>query len=518
MNPPKVKKSTIAINWIHRHVRVPDGKYAGRPIKLAGFQKRFIRDVYDNPAVTRSAILSVGRKNAKTATTAMLMLLHLCGPFAKQNSQLYSIANTRDQASILYRMAVAMLLQAPTLLPHVKITDSKKLITVPKIGNTYQALSADATGSKTQGYSPIWFCADEIGQTRGPSNKLFDAMMTGQAAHEAPLAMLISTQAEQDGDLLSILIDDALAGNDPKTICHLYHAPPDADPWSESALIAANPAWDDFINQDELRHAQSKAKRMPSFEVEFLNKHLNRRIEKSEQFIAREIWQENSRKPECYKGKKVYIGLDLSSTRDLTAMSIIHRNDDDQSVSVNMRFWLPEYAIGEKERLDRVPYQTWEKQGLLSLTPGKSVEYGFVAAELWKIADECDVQVVSFDRWNLKYFKQAMLEQGIPDDWIERTFKPFGQGFQSMSPAIRNMESLILNGDFHHGENPILTWNMRNIKIVRDPAGNRKFEKVSGTRRIDGAVAAVMAIGSMNETEGDKKPKSYLETGPLLVL
>ena len=518
MTSLEVKKSVIAINWIESNLFIPDGRMAGKPFKLAGFQKEFIRKVYDNPAGTRTSILSLPRKNAKTAITAVLMLLHLCGPFAHMNSQLYSIANTRDQAAILYKYAVQVAMMSPNIRPFLKVTASKKMLSCHQLGTVFQALSADATGSKSQGYSPIWFCADEIGQTVGPRNPLFDAMRTGQAAHENPMMFLISTQAAQDGDLLSQLIDDAQADSDPKTVCVLYHAPVDMDIFSEEALKVANPAWDEFINKEELKNFQAQAKRMPSFENEFRNKYLNMRIEKNEAFIAKPIWDENKTKPEDYFGKKVFLGIDLSESRDLTSCAVIHLNEDGHSFSVNMRYWLPEHGIADKARQDRIDYPTWERNGLLCLTPGKSVDYDFVAAEIARLHEDCDIQAVAFDRWNLKHFRKSLVDQGISENWIDKTFVEFGQGFKSMSPAIRELESLLLKGDFHHGANPILTWNFRNIKVIRDPAGNRKFDKLGKTRRIDGAVASVMAVSAAQERLGKPSFKSYLEEDDMIFL
>lgn len=522
MTTPQVKKSTIAINWIEKMLIAPDGAKVGSPIKLLDFQKRFLRDVYDcpHPDGCRLAIWSAARKNSKTLLVACIFALHCIGPFAHPNSQLYSMAMTRDQASETFRYMLAMLRLNPAFDGHYKARESTKFIKFPRIGTTFQALSADKDGAKTQGKSPIVFVFDEAGQTVGPTNPLFDAMFTGQSAHKNPMAFLISTQSAQASDLLSIAIADALEGNDPRTVCHLYTTDPATDPWSVEALKQANPAWDaPFFNQKDKIFQQERAQRMASYENDFKNKHLNMMIEKNEAFIAKPIWDENAKKPEDYRGKKVYIGLDLSSTRDLTACSIIHLNEDGESYSVNMKYWLPEFGIAEKERLDKIPYQAQVKKGLLSLTPGKSVDYDFVSSEIAKLNEECDIQVVSFDRWNLKHFTKSMVSSGISEKWIEDTFKPFGQGFQSMSPAIRQIESLLLNGKFHHGgTNELLTWNFRNIKIIRDPAGNRKFDKLGYTRRIDGAVACVMAIAPAIEGSEKRKFTPYYADEDIMFL
>lgn len=510
----KMTRGEIAIAWIEKYLCIPEGKLVGQPFKLAEFQKDFLRQTYDNPAGTRTAILSMGRKNGKTALIAAIMLLHLVGPFAVRNSQTYSMAMTRDQAAILYDLMVKTISVSPKIEPFVKVTDYKKELSVPEIGTRYRALASDVAGKKSQGYSPVFFVADELGQVSGPASPLFDALFTGQGAHDKPLAIVISTQAASDSDLLSIMIDSAK--DDPKTILSLHTAPKEGSIFTAKALNAANPALKaGFLNIEELKTLQEKAKAMPTFELEFRNKNLNQRVEKNTPFIGVSQWKKNGvTAAEDYRGKKVWVGLDLSSTRDLTAAAIVHENADGESYSVNMRFWLPDDGLADKARHDKVPYDTWKKAGVLSTTPGPTVDYAFVAHEVAKLKEECDIQKIAFDRWNWKHFRPELENEGLDRYWIDQVFHSFGQGFKSMSPSIRRLEELLLNGRFHHGNNPILTWNFQNIKVTYDPAQNRKFDKMARNRRIDGAVASVMAIGAA--TEAEVKDNSYLENEDMI--
>ncbi|TQE93740.1 MAG: terminase, partial [Spiribacter salinus] len=207
-------------------------------MKLRNWQKQWIKSIYDQP--TRRAIISVGRKNSKTATSACLLLLHLVGPEARVNSQLYSAAQSRDQASIVFNLAAKMVRQNPVLSDYITIREAAKQLVCAEIGTTYKALSADA--STAYGLSPAFVVHDELGQVRGPRSELYEALETAAGAQEAPLSVIISTQAATDGDLLSVLIDDALSGEDPETRLWLYTAPDDADPFSHEAQKAANPA------------------------------------------------------------------------------------------------------------------------------------------------------------------------------------------------------------------------------------------------------------------------------------
>jgi phage terminase large subunit-like protein len=204
------------IAFIEQVCFVPEGAYVGRKLKLLDWQKTEIRKIYDNPVGTRRAIISMPRKNAKSTLSACLLLAHLCGPPArnKANSQLYSAAQSRDQAGIVFALACKMVRQNPDLRGAVTIQETAKALTCPELGTRYRALSAESTTAF--GLSPAFTIFDELGQVRGPRSPLYEALETATAAQENPLTVIISTQAPTDADLLSILIDDALAGHDRK--------------------------------------------------------------------------------------------------------------------------------------------------------------------------------------------------------------------------------------------------------------------------------------------------------------
>ncbi len=490
-----------AARWIETNCYVPEGMNVGKPVRLTAPQKQWLKELYDTP--TRTFILSMGRKNGKTAFSAFLLLLHLCGPMAKQNSQLYSAAQSRDQAAILFRYASQVVLMSPALSQYVEVKESAKELRCPALGTVFKALSADA--STKYGLSPVFTVHDELGQVRGPSSPLYTALETGCAAHERPLTVIISTQAPTDQDLLSMLIDDALAGADPEIKVQLYTAPKDTDPFSEQAIAAANPHFYDFMNRKETKKLAANAKRMPSLEADYRNLNLNQRVEARDPFVTEAIWKLNGKTPRDLVGQKVWAGLDLSSVNDLTALVLVSESGD-----VIPYFWLPAEGLREKSEKDRVPYDIWERQGFLRTTPGNAVQYDYVAAEIAQIFQDLDVRAVSFDRWNMKFLMPALEKAGVPPGIRER-FTEFGQGFQSMSPALRELETRLLTGRLRHGMHPILEMCARNATVLRDPAGNRKFVKGKATGRIDGMVALAMAIGVMPaQTENTKIHQGFL--------
>lgn len=482
--------------WIESHCRVPDGKLVGRQVKLTTAQKGWIKQIYDTP--TRTFILSMARKNAKTATSAFLLLLHLCGPEAKPNSQLYSAAQSRDQASILFGYASKVVRMSPELSEYVQIKESAKTLVCPELGTMYRALSADA--STAYGLSPVFSVHDELGQVKGPRSELYEAIETASAAHEEPLSIIISTQAPTDADLLSVLIDDALTGSDPRIKVALHTAPLDIDPFSDEAIKAANPHFNVFMNKAEVRKQAADAKRLPSMEAGYRNLILNQRVEAKSPFINRTIWQENGAEPVDLEGEEVWGGLDLSSVSDLTALVLAGRDG-----SVVSAFWLPGVGIAEKSRADRVPYDLWAKEGYLNLTPGRAIEYEYVAEYLRGMFDRYKVQALAFDRYNMRFLKPWLERAGFTAAEMEK-FVEFGQGFASMSPALRELEARLLGKKLKHGNHPVLTMCAANAIAVDGPtAGTRKFGKPSASRRIDGMVALAMAIGVMPEEKAAER-------------
>lgn len=494
------------IRWIESMCRIPDGKLVGKPVRLTDAQKGWIRQIYDTP--TRTFILSMARKNAKTATSAFLLLLHLCGPEAKHNSQLYSAAQSRDQAAILYGYASKVVRMSPDLSEYVFPKESAKTLVCPELGTTYRALSADA--STAYGLSPVFSVHDELGQVKGPRSELYEAIETASAAHESPLSIIISTQAPTDADLLSLLIDDALTGADPRIKVALHTAPMALDPFSDEAIRAANPHFDVFMNREEVRKQATDAKRLPAQEASYRNLILNQRVEARSPFVTHTVWKENGAIPDEIEGQGIYCGLDLSSTTDLTALVAVSEYGD-----VVPTFWLPDDGLSEKSRADRVPYDLWKKQGFLATTPGRAIEYDYIAAFLRDLFDRCDVRAMAFDRYNMKFLRPCLERVGFTEEELGR-FVEFGQGFVSMSPALRELETRLLGSKLKHGNHPVLEMCAKNATVVTDPAGNRKFIKGKATGRIDGMVALAMAVGVMPTNAVQGIPLDDIINNPLI--
>jgi phage terminase large subunit-like protein len=484
------------IRWIYRWIRVPDGKNAGQPLALRPWQQRVIHDIYDND--TRRAIISVGRKNGKTALAAVLLLVHLCGPKAIRNTELYSTALSRDQAAVLFMLAAKMVRLSPDLRSLVIIRETVKQLYCPRLGTIYGSLSADA--STAMGKSPIFLVHDELGQVHGPRHRLYDAMETATSAHEAPLSIVISTQAPNDNDLLSILIDDAETGEDPRTRLALFTAPENLDPFDRETIKMANPAFGDFQNEREIMDMANAARRMPARENEYRNLILNQRVEAVSAFVSKDVWKENGAQPGPLR--IVHAGLDLAEVNDLTAFIMI--SEDRGKFDVGCTFWLPEIGIVERSRKDRVAYDVWAEQGYLKLTPGRTIEYSYVAERIVEAVRTYDVRKIAFDRYNMRHLRPWLIQAGMTEAQIDNVFVDFGQGFISMAPALRTLESLLGNCRLRHGMHPVLSMCAGNAVVKMDEAGNRKLDKKRSRGRIDGMVALAMAAGVADTTSHEK--------------
>jgi phage terminase large subunit-like protein len=489
------------IAFIERHCPTPDGAHVGKPMKLDAFQRRFIVAIYDNPVGTRRALLSLARKNGKTALIAGLVLAHLVGPEAKLNSQLVSGAMSRDQAALVFNLASKMVQLSSTLAGIVRIVPSgKRLLGLP-LNTEYKALAAD--GKTAHGLSPVLAILDEIGQVRGPQSDFVDAITTSQGAHEAPLLIAISTQAASDADLLSVWLDDAKASNDPRIVCHLYEAPAGCDLMDPAAWKAANPALGLFRSEADLREQMLQAQRMPSMENSARNLLLNQRVSTESPFVSPDVWKSCGTDPLPFEGT-VYCGLDLSARTDLTALVLVGLVDNVWQVVPH--FWTPEVGLQERARRDRSPYDLWARQGLLHTTPGATVDYEYVAQDMATLLAGLDVQAVAYDRWRIDLLRKELEKIDAQLPLVE-----WGQGYKDMAPALDALEAELLNGRLAHGMHPVLAMCAANAVVTKDPTGARKLDKSRATGRIDGMQALAMAMGVAARQE-EVGPGAYKPT------
>jgi phage terminase large subunit-like protein len=456
--------------------------------------------------MVRRAILSIGRKNGKTLLAAALVLVHLVGPEAERNGEIYSAANDREQAAQVFKMARQMVEAEPELAILLRVVASTKTIVCLGNGSFYRALSAEV-GTK-HGLNPTFCIFDELAQAR--SRDLYDVLDTSMGARAEPLFLAISTQSNDPEHICSKLIDDGLSGQDPTTVCHLYAAPDECDLMDEAAWRAANPALGDFRSLEELAVLMAKAKRLPAEEPKVRNLYLNQRVSPVSTLIARRDWMACRGAAKWEPGEAIYLGLDLSAKVDLCALVGVSAENGSR---VQAWFWKPADFLEEHARRDRAPYEQWAKQGWLQALAGRSIHPRAVALKLAELGQTYRIVGLAYDRWGvanlLREFDEIGLEahqDGEPGDGLRLV--PWGQGYRDMSPAIDALETAILHGSLIHDESPVLSWCVGNAVAITDPAGSRKLDKSKTRFRIDGAVALSMALG-LQAREQQEKPKAY---------
>ncbi len=493
-------------DWIEAWCVIPEGKFVGQAVRLRDWQRAELLKIYDNPHGTRRAIISFGRKNAKTTLAAFLLLVHLAGPQARANSQLFSAAQSRDQAGILFSLAAKIVRLGP-LHAFVGIRDTAKQIYCAELGTLYRALSAEA--KTAYGLSPVFIVHDELGQVRGPRSELYEALETATGAQEAPLSVIISTQAPNEGDLLSILIDDAASEFDPRVVLSLHTAPETLDPFDEETIKQANPAFGDFLNPEEVKAMAADAKRMPSRMPEYRNLVLNQRVNMHSPLIGKDEWMACKGQVRFVDKEPVYLALDLSSVDDLTALVMVSAENGDR---VQPFIWKPEDTLEAHGQRDTFDYRQRAKDGHLIPIPGRTIDPAVVAAQVAELHRRYKVLGLAYDRWRIDEFLKALDGIGLEaqkGDGPGLRLIDWGQGYASMAPAVDAFERSVLERHLVHPGNHVLTWNVGNAVTSTDPAGNRKLDKAKARFRIDGAVALAMALGLKARDAKPEAPKSY---------
>lgn len=524
----KVKKPTrgdLMIEFLHT-LKIPDGPKAGSPLVLDPFQINIVKEIYDAETQSedfdmlvrqvRQAVMSVARKNGKTALASGLVLGHLVGPEAhKWGNQCYSAAFEREQAALIYRSAASQVVMDEQLSGLLRCIDSGKKILCPSNNSFYHALSAESRSK--HGVNPSFVIFDELAQF-GANRDLLDVLQTSQGAQAEPLFLVISTQAPNDADVLSQMIDyglDVQAGKiiDPTFKLFLYTTPIDLDPYDEANWKAANPALGTFRSLSEMRAFAKKAKHMPSLEAKFRNLYLNQRVLLHSPFVSRSVWEQcgtdETHDLEDCQNRTGYVGLDLSARLDLTAMVVVFEpTPEDPKWRVFPFLYTPGGTIEARGKRDRVPYTDWVRSGHLRAPKGKSIDYREVARDLIELVENYNIRGVAFDRWRVDVLRTAVQDEDFVPDMIP--WVPFGQGFRDMAPALDKLETVLLEKTIEHPNNPCLTWNAANAVVVMDPAGNRKLDKVKSTGRIDGVVALAMALSAEDKTEGEPDATSLI--------
>jgi phage terminase large subunit-like protein len=448
------------------------------------------------------------RKNGKTELAAALALDGLLFD-GEIGGEVYSAAADKDQAALVFNVAAQMIRNDPELYASVEILDSQKRIVHRKSGSFYRAISAEAYSK--HGFNASRVIYDEL--HAAPSRDLWDVLTSSTGARDQPLIIAISTAGYDRHSILWELYAHAVKVRDdpsldPSFLPVLYEAPIDADWTDERVWHAANPALGDFRSLDEMRVAAARAKEIPAQENIFRRLYLNQWTEQASRWIAMASWDACKVTPAPLLGRRCYVGLDLSSTTDLTAIVGVFPDADGGGFDVRAAFFIPADRVRDRVRRDRVPYDQWIREGRITATPGPVVDYEAVRRTLNEWAELYDVREIAFDPWNATDLVTRLIEQ---DGF---TCVKMRQGFPSLSAPSKALQTAILGRTLRHDGDPVLRWNMSNVSIESDAAGNIKPSKARSTEKIDGVVALVMAIDRLERNGANRDKFQMLIFGP----
>lgn len=463
------------------------------PFKLERWQKAIVATLFgwrraDGTRRYREALIAVPRKNGKTHLGAGLALYCLLCD-REPGPEVYSAAFSREQASLVFAAAVGMIRADRGLSDYCQIVDSGRKIFSRNGDGRYTALPAEAASA--HGYNPSAVIFDELHTQR--TRDLYDVLKTGTGARRQPLFVSITTAGFDRHSICYEMwqyarqVRDGII-RDAGFLPVLYEAGDGADWQQEKTWRECNPNLGVSVSVEFLREECERAKALPSYENTFRNLYLNQWTEQAERWLSLEAWQRGNEPLPDLSAKPAWAGLDLSATADLTALCLAWKRPDG-GYYLLPHFWIPGEALKKRVHRDRVPYDVWAKEGLITIQAGReSIDHDLLIrdVEQWLRIHKC--RQIAVDRWNAEHVCNVLSRDGFE-------VVKFGQGFASMSGPTKLFEQLVIDGKLQHGGHAVLAWNAANVAVSIDAAENKKPDKAKSTERIDGIVAAIMAVG-----------------------
>ena len=510
------KKADRAVTFIENLCHTK-GKWAGTPFWLLPWQEQLIRDIFgivkpDGNRQFRTAFVEICKKVGKSELAAAVAL-YLLYADNEPSAEVYGAAADRQQASIVFDVAKQMVEMSPALMKRSKLMGATKLIVNYSNAGYYQVLSAEVGGK--HGFSVSGLVFDEI-HTQ-PNRQLYDVLTKGSSdARQNPLHFIITTAGNDRHSIafeLHTKAVDILEGRrvDPTFYPVVYGLKDDEDWEDEANWYKVNPSLGYTVDIERLRDAYREAKQNPADEITFKWLRCNMWVSSTVAWIPDAIYMRGNEPidMDALAGRDCYAGLDLSSTGDITALVLIFPPRDEEEKYVLLPyFWIPEETIPRRVKANSVPYDIWEKQGYIMSTEGNVIHYDFIEKFIMDLSEKYHILEIAVDRWNATQMIQNLEGEGF-------TIVPFGQGFSSMSAPTKEFYRLLMEGRIIHGGNPVLRWMAGNVVIDTDPAGNIKVTKAKSKEKIDGIVAAIMALDRCIRQEG-QSGSVYDERGLLV--
>jgi len=489
-----------ALDFFPRYLSHVKGELARTPLNLQPNQKIWIRDIFgwkrhaDATRQYREVGIWEPRKNGKTTVSAGLALfgLHCDG---EQGGEIYSAAADREQAGISFDLAASMVKRNQLLRRHTQLY--KNSMVNWSTSSSYKVLSKEVASK--HGYNAHMVVFDELHAQ--PNRKLWDVLQTSMASRRQPLMISISTAgddplsiAAEKFNLCESIIDRTLQVHDVYPV--IYAAPKDVEKTGEwknpEVWKIANPNLGISVKLDYIKSACEKAQISPAALNTFLQLHLNIWTTQTRRWMTPDLWRTagDDFTEDELKGRECYAGLDISSRLDLSALVLFFpaSKESGKKHAILPFFWCPEDNIKKRSLKDKVPYEVWAREGLITPTPGNIIDQDFIRAKVNELGKRFKFKKIAVDPHDASHLISALGNDGF--EMVE-----FQQGMLSFQSPVKELMTLTVGGRIMHRNNKVLAWNVTNVATKKDAAGNEKPDKEKAREKIDGAVALIMAIG-----------------------
>lgn len=505
-----------AIGFIEtfRHYK---GEWAGRNFRLEPWQKFILLNIFgwkrkdDGLRRFKYGHLEVPRKNGKTILAAGVANYLLCAD-GEGGAEVYNAATKKDQAMILHRDARFLIERSkdPDFVAAFDIRRNPAIIECKHNDGFMKPLGRDTEGETTDGLNPHGIIADETHAWTTPG--FWNVLNSALGARSQPLFFQITTAGhnlgsvgrEQSNIVKRILKgEDGGEGDDYFGIIYTIDEGDDVE--SPAAWEKANPLYGTTVNERKFRSQLALAKASPAIMAELKTKWLNIWLNQASAWLESEKWLA------CHcpdvtekdlEGMRCYGGLDLSLTRDLSALVWVFPPQGIlERWTLLSRFWCPAEDIVTRSKRDKVPYVNWAGKGFIRATPGEVTDHGFIQKQIIEDSKRFDVRAVGYDRAYSLQIVQPLLDEGL-------NMLAFSQGILSISPYAKELERLVIEGKkLNHMNHPVLNWCAGNAVVKTDANGNIKPDKSKAEERMDGIVATIMGLGVGIEMEYEAEPE-----------
>ncbi len=484
-------KANQAVDFISE-LKNTAGRFSRKKFNLQTFQDQFLRELFGNvneegERIYREVYFQLPRKNGKTELAAAIILYCLLQD-DEFGAEIYSAATSRDQAGKVFQAATAMVMMEPSLAKRLTVIESQKRIVRYETNSFYRAISAEA--GTAHGFNAHVIIYDELHEAR--SRELYDVLKTSMGARTQPLFISITTAGWDRHSVCYQQYEYAKrvrAGHvEDKTFLPVIYEAEVDDDWQDPAVWAkANPALDKFRSLADMESLAKRALEIPSLENNFRRLFLNQWVQQEVRWMPMKDWDDCDTPLDrsVLAGHHCYAGLDLSSTTDISALSLVF--DIEGTFHVLPVFFIPEEGMREREHRDRVPYSQWVRDGYVIPTPGNVIDYAYIRREIQQLNRVFPIQEIAYDRWGATQLAVQLEGEGF-------TMVQFGQGYASMSAPTKELLTLVLGRKLVHGNNPVLRFMADCCVSVSDEAGNVKLTKKGSTHRIDGIIATIMGL------------------------